>query len=44
MCGSCVAMATTALGEFMHMRKFGTSNTTTDLSEQVCLIIEHIRF
>lgn len=35
LCGSCVAFATTALAEFMHMRKYGTTNTTTDLSEQV---------
>jgi C1A family cysteine protease len=34
-CGSCVAFATVALAEFMHMRKYGTTNTTTDLSEQV---------
>lgn len=37
LCGSCVAFATTALAEFMHMRKYGTTNTTTDLSEQVRL-------
>lgn len=35
LCGSCVAFATTALAEHMHMRKYGTTNTTTDLSEQV---------
>lgn len=34
-CGSCVAFATVALAEFMHMRKYGTTNATTDLSEQV---------
>ena len=35
MCGSCVAFATTALAEFMHMRKYNSNNMTTDLSEQV---------
>lgn len=35
LCGSCVAFATTALAEHMHMRKYGTTNTSTDLSEQV---------
>jgi hypothetical protein len=33
-CGSCVAFATTALAEWAHMTAFGTSNSTTDLSEQ----------
>lgn len=35
LCGSCVAFATTALAEFMHMKKYHTNNMTTDLSEQV---------
>jgi hypothetical protein len=37
-----VAFATTALAEFMHMRKFGTTNTTTDLSEQVRVGLERV--